>query len=37
MPPFGLGIAGRLVPAQGRRMSAKGRLELSEDGEERPG
>jgi Domain of unknown function (DUF4188) len=37
MPPFGLGLAGRLVPAQGRKTSAKGRLGLSEDGEERPG
>ena len=26
MPPYGLGVAGRLVPAQGRRMTAKGRL-----------
>ena len=28
MPPFGLGLAGHLVPAQGPRMSAKGRLGL---------
>ncbi len=26
MPPFGLGLAGTLVPARGRRKSAKGRL-----------
>jgi len=37
MPPYGLGIAGRLVPAQGRKKTAKGRLNLAEDGEERPG
>jgi hypothetical protein len=30
MPPFGLGIAGRLVPAQGRKVSAKGRLNMEE-------
>jgi hypothetical protein len=37
MPPFGLGIAGRLVPAQGRKASAKGRLGLGEDGDQRAG
>ena len=26
MPPFGLGRAGKLVPAQGRKASAKSRL-----------
>ena len=31
MPPFGLGCAGRLVPAQGRKNSAKGRLDRGED------
>ena len=29
MPPFGLGVAGRLVPAQGRKTTAKGRLDLA--------
>ncbi|MCB1640081.1 MAG: DUF4188 domain-containing protein [Thiothrix sp.] len=28
MPAFGLGAAGKLCPAQGRRESARGRLEL---------
>jgi Domain of unknown function (DUF4188) len=28
MPPYGLGIAGRLVPAKGHKASAKGRLNL---------
>jgi hypothetical protein len=37
MPPFGLGIAGRLVPAQGRKMTAKGRLGLGGDDDQRPG
>jgi Domain of unknown function (DUF4188) len=37
MPPFGLGLAGHLVPAQGRRMSAKGRLGLPDTGEGPPG
>jgi hypothetical protein len=36
MPPHGLGLAGHLVPAQGRRMSAQGRLGLPDTGEERP-
>jgi hypothetical protein len=36
MPPFGLGLAGHLVAAQGRRMSAKGRLGLPDTNEERP-
>lgn len=30
MPPFGMGLAGALVPAQGARMSAKGRLRRSD-------
>ena len=33
MPPFGLGLAGRLVPARGPRMSAKGRLGMPDTGE----
>jgi hypothetical protein len=37
MPPFGLGIAGRLVPAQGRKASAKGRLGLADNDDQRPG
>jgi hypothetical protein len=28
MPPYGLGIAGRLVPAKGRKTTARGRLNL---------
>jgi hypothetical protein len=31
MPPFGLGVAGRLTPAQGRKTTAKGRLNLASD------
>jgi len=34
MPPFGLGVAGRLVPAQGRKMTAKGRLKLTDADDE---
>ena len=30
MPPFGLGLAGSIEPAQGRMTSAKGRLGVSE-------
>jgi hypothetical protein len=30
MPPYGLGAAGRLMPAQGRKTTAKGRLNLPE-------
>ena len=30
MPPYGLGVAGALAPAQGRMTSAKGRLGLPE-------
>ena len=30
MPPYGLGVAGSLLPAQGRMKSAKGRLGLPE-------
>lgn len=30
MPPYGLGAAGKLVPASGRRESARGRLARSE-------
>jgi hypothetical protein len=37
MPPFGLGLAGRLVPAQGRKTSAKGRLGLADNDDQRPG
>jgi hypothetical protein len=36
MPPYGLGRAGHLVPAQGRRTSATGRLGLPDAGEARP-
>ncbi len=28
MPAFGLGAAGRLVPAEGRRVTARRRLEI---------
>ena len=31
MPPYGLGLAGQLVPAAGRKASAKGRLGRPED------
>ena len=31
MPAYGLGLAGKLVPAQGRRATANGRLGRSED------
>jgi hypothetical protein len=37
MPAFGLGLAGRLVPAQGHKASAKGRLGLGGDGDQRAG
>jgi len=37
MPAFGLGIAGRLVPAQGRKSSAKGRLGMADNDDQRPG
>jgi hypothetical protein len=30
MPPYGLGVAGSLEPAEGRRKSAKGRLGVSD-------
>jgi hypothetical protein len=30
MPPYGLGVAGSLQPAQGRMKSAKGRLDMPE-------
>jgi fumigallin biosynthesis monooxygenase-like protein len=33
MPPFGLGSAGKLVPAKGRRESARGRFVRSNAGE----
>jgi hypothetical protein len=33
MPPYGLGVAGSLQPAQGRMSSATGRLGLPETGE----
>ena len=33
MPPYGLGVAGSLQPAQGRMNSAKGRLGLPEKAE----
>jgi hypothetical protein len=33
MPPYGLGVAGSLQPAQGRMKSAKGRLGLPENAE----
>ena len=36
MPPTGLGEAGTLVPAEGRRKSARGRLKQS-DGTDAPG
>ncbi len=35
MPPYGLGAAGRLVPAKGRMPSAAGRVGRS-DGSDRP-
>jgi len=36
MPAFGLGLAGRLVPAQGRKTSAKGRLGMADNDDRRP-
>ena len=37
MPPYGLGLAGRLVPAQGRKTTAKGRLGLADNDDQRSG
>jgi hypothetical protein len=37
MPPYGLGLAGRLAPAQGRKTTAKGRLGLADNDDQRPG
>lgn len=31
MPPFGLGVAGRLLPATGRRFTAAGRVQAGEE------
>ena len=31
MPPYGLGLAGKIVPAVGRKAAAKGRLGLAEN------
>ncbi|MCF6329561.1 MAG: DUF4188 domain-containing protein, partial [Henriciella sp.] len=35
MPPYGLGIAGTLVPAKGQQRSARGRLKRA-DGPDQP-